>query len=374
MFSKLFMHLKNIPGFKSKRNIVVIESDDWGSIRMPNNETYSKLLNKGIRVDQNNFTRLDTLATYKDLEDLFDVLSSVKDNNNENAKLTPFTCVTNPNFDFLIDNDFDSYKYELFTETLLRYYGSEVFDMWKHGIENNIFVPEYHGREHYNVPLLMAILKDQNTDLIEAVKNHVVHIPIQSKRLESIKSIYPTYFYETSAQIENLSYSLMDGIDVFSRIFSIQPNCFGPPNGVFSKKLEQAFAGTNIKGIVVNRNRVEPSGDGNLTSSNFLFKYGSSNLTGQKYYRRNVKFEPVQSSYSLNQTLSEINAAFKWKKPAIISSHRINYVGSLDSRHKYFALKELKQLLSTVMKAWPETVFLTSGEFIHHMHAEYAES
>ena len=33
-------NLLNIPGWRTKRHIVVIESDDWGSIRMPSKDVY----------------------------------------------------------------------------------------------------------------------------------------------------------------------------------------------------------------------------------------------------------------------------------------------------------------------------------------------
>lgn len=33
-------NLLNIPGWRTNRKIVVIESDDWGSIRMPSQEVY----------------------------------------------------------------------------------------------------------------------------------------------------------------------------------------------------------------------------------------------------------------------------------------------------------------------------------------------
>ncbi|MFT6442743.1 MAG: hypothetical protein ACJASM_002295 [Salibacteraceae bacterium] len=368
------MNLKNIPGFSTHEKIVVIESDDWGSIRMPNKRVYEELLRQNVKVDSNNFTRLDTVASAVDIENLFDVLTSVSDVRDQYAKLTPFTCMTNPDFDHLKMSNFGSYKYEVFTETIEKYHGSSVFQLWKKGIDLNIFVPEYHGREHYNVFLLMDLLKDGNVDLMNAIQNDVVHIPIVSERLKYIKSIYPTYYYSDSNQLKVLLENLKEGVKIFESVFGRSPNCFGPPNGVFSFELEQAFKDTGLKGLVVNRNRIEPTGKGDLSSSNFLFKSGVSNLYGQRYYRRNSKFEPVQSSYSLERTLSEVQAAFFWNKPAVISSHRINYVGGLDNKHKYYALDQLKQLLKSITKKWPDVLFLTSGEFINYMHLESNKS
>ena len=41
--AKLMRNLSNLPGWRTKRKIVVIESDDWGSIRMPSKRAYEEL-------------------------------------------------------------------------------------------------------------------------------------------------------------------------------------------------------------------------------------------------------------------------------------------------------------------------------------------
>ena len=44
-------NILNIPGWRTNRHIVVIESDDWGSIRMPSKEVYDKLKTYGRKVE-----------------------------------------------------------------------------------------------------------------------------------------------------------------------------------------------------------------------------------------------------------------------------------------------------------------------------------
>lgn len=51
----------NIPGWRTKRHIVVIESDDWGSVRMPSLEVYNQFLKEGIRVDKDIYLNSATL-------------------------------------------------------------------------------------------------------------------------------------------------------------------------------------------------------------------------------------------------------------------------------------------------------------------------
>ena len=48
--SLLSVHASNIPGWCTNRKIVVIESDDWGSIRMSSLEAFKKLLKAGTAI------------------------------------------------------------------------------------------------------------------------------------------------------------------------------------------------------------------------------------------------------------------------------------------------------------------------------------
>lgn len=76
---KLAKNYVNARGWNSKRKLVVIESDDWGSIRMPSRKVYECLLKEGLEVDNSYFDKYDSLESAEDLMALFDVLSSVKD-------------------------------------------------------------------------------------------------------------------------------------------------------------------------------------------------------------------------------------------------------------------------------------------------------
>ena len=76
----LIKNLANLPGWRTNRKIVVIESDDWGTIRMSSKEAFNSLLKKGYPVDQCPYNKYDALESNQDLEMLFDVLNSVKGN------------------------------------------------------------------------------------------------------------------------------------------------------------------------------------------------------------------------------------------------------------------------------------------------------
>ena len=153
-------HLINIPGWRTNRKIMVIESDDWGSIRMPSKAVYESLIHQGIQVDKLSYNRYDSLACEDDLTSLFEVLYLVKDKNGNPAVITANTIVANPDFVKIKDSGFNHYFYEPFTETLKRYPKHEKsFELWQQGIKSGIFKPQFHGREHLNVARWMQALR-----------------------------------------------------------------------------------------------------------------------------------------------------------------------------------------------------------------------
>ena len=153
-------HLSNLPGWSTNRKIVVIESDDWGSIRMPSREVYDKLLKAGIRVDRCPYNRYDSLASEEDLSALFEILTQFRDKNGKQPAITANTVVANPDFEKIQASGFKEYFYEPFTETLKKHPAHQnSFNLWTQGMSEGIFQPQFHGREHVNLPLWLSLLQ-----------------------------------------------------------------------------------------------------------------------------------------------------------------------------------------------------------------------
>ncbi len=92
-------------------------------------------------------------------------------------------------------------------------------------------------------------------------------------------------------------------------------------------------------------------------------KLGDQNEYGQTYLIRNVTFEPALNNTSddhVDGCLKDIATAFRFNKPAIISSHRLNYVGFIDEKNRDENLNMLNKLLDQILKRWPDVEFLNS--------------
>lgn len=363
---RVLSNAKNIPGWRTNRKILVIESDDWGSIRMPGGQVLHEVLKHFPKMANNDFYRYDTLATRQDIDDLFNVLQSVTDKTGKSAVMTPFCNVANPDFDKIKLSDYQSYFYEPFTLTLERYYpGQNVYEKWREGIKAQIWAPEYHGREHINVPKWIKLLSSGDSDALFFFDLKIAHFPFRNPLNSHFQSLAPTYYYDQTDEIEILERALNDGINVFKNIFGYTPVSFCPPNAIFSRQLENSLKQSTLRAIVVERNRFEPSTTGKIEQQNYLFKYGKGNGGGQIYYRRNVKFEPIQKNFSLDKVKQDIDAAFRWGKPAVISTHRINYVSGVTDDQKSRSLNLLKQLLLETKNKWGDIEFMSSSSLVN---------
>ena len=359
-------HLANIPGWYTNRKIVVIESDDWGSIRMPSLETLHKLINKNINFSWGlNYERNDTLASPSDLGNLFDVLSSVKDKNNNPAVITANCVVANPDFEKINASCFSEYHYELMTETMSRYYPqSNPFILWKEGLKKGLFYPQFHGREHLNVQLwLNSLINNVNgvrDAFEETVFSQVMTIPNDPRA-----HVLSAYDYENESEQPFICTAIKEGLDIFEKLFGYRSASAISPCFVWDDFVEKCLwdeGVTYIQGIsfqhysTCQKKRLNKKGKYHFC--------GNKNKLGQYYLVRNCSFEPSQypAINYVDECLKRIHIAFLWRKPAIISTHRLNFIGTLNERNRDVNLQQLKMLLKEIVRLWPETEFLTSDK------------
>lgn len=359
---KISRNISNIAGWQTKRKIVVIESDDWGSIRMPSHVAFEQLRSQGVeltRGDGRRYNLYENLATSNDLSALFELLSNFKDINNQSAVFTAISVVANPDFEKIKSNGFQEYFYESFTETLKRTTGCECsFDLWKEGIQNRLFVPQFHGREHLNVAVWMRALQHGDAHTLAAFGQgcwgfsnlHRLEISYQA----AFELEYPT-------DIESQKEVISSGLQLFEQLLGYKATCFVPPNGPINNVLEGIAAKEGVKYMSAAKIQNESLGEGKTRK---IFHWlGQKNSYGQRYITRNCFFEPSHGGRDwVDSCLNDIEIAFRWHKPAIISSHRVNYIGALDHSNRDKGLKQLNQLLQTILKKWPDVEFMTSDQ------------
>jgi len=357
-------NLLNIPGWRTKRKIVVIESDDWGSIRMASPEAYNHFLKLGYPVDQCPYNRYDMLESNSDMEALYEVLDSVRDMKGRPAILTANSLVANPDFEKIEADNFVNYHYEILTETLKKYPNHDrVFELYHQGIENRLIKPQFHGREHLNVGRWMKALQQNDEYAKEAFRFNMfsVHPKHDSDNgLEYMEALD----YDNEEQLSSFNQILEDGANIFKQLWGFTSASFIASCYIWPPEVEAILYDKGVKylqGVVAHA--VPKPG----RRFEYRYKYhfqGQRNNYGQRHLVRNAFFEPSHTPQNDNVSncMQRISIAFKWNKPVIISSHRLNYMGSLDPKNRERGLKELSELLKSIVSLWPDVEFMSSDE------------
>ncbi len=364
--SALRVNISNIPGWRTKRHIVVIESDDWGSIRMSSKEAFERMLKAGMPVDRSHYNMFDSLECNDDLEQMFETLSRFKDSTGRHPVFTGVNVVANPDFEKIKENNFTEYIFEPFTETCKKYSNHDkVYDLWKEGIDKRLMMPIFHGREHLNAQFWMRALQAQNKSTLVGFENGVTGMPgIKGEKLPDFQAAFQI---ETKNDLIYQKEVIKTGLNLFEKLYGYKSRYFVPTNGPFNNTLEDVLNECGVKYINTGKKQKEPLGNGQYKiNTRFI---GDKNQYGQIYITRNCFFEPSSSGFEwpantnwVNNCLKEMEIAFRWNKPAVISSHRVNYIGYLHPENREKSLKQLSELISKMLKRWPDIEFMTSDE------------
>lgn len=348
-----------MPGFRTTRKLIAFVVDDYGSIRISSRDSYENLVRYGLRLESSRFTRFDTLESNNDLEQLFEVLTSFRDHVGNYPAFTPMVCVANPDFEKIKGADYTQYFYEPFTETLKKYPDHDkVYSLWKEGIERSIFVPQFHAREHLNIQRWMTDLRHGVKSTIRAFDQGISGIG-PGEAPDIFKDYQAAFDIDDANDIEALKVIIKDGLHLFTSLTGYKAVFFSPANSFFNHNLDSVLNEGGIELVNAGKSELEPVGQGRYKRT-FHYSY-QKNWYNQLYLLRNALFEPNQQvSFNwIDRCMHDIETAFRWRKPAIISSHRVNFSGHLVPNNRQNGLKMLEQLLSMITKRWPDCEFVS---------------
>lgn len=354
--------LGNRIGWKTKRKIVIIESDDWGSIRTASKEAHTRMLKAGLNVNSSQFTKYDALESNTDLENLFDLLLAFKDVTGRPPVLTPMCVVANPDFKLIEEKKFTEYIYEPLPKSLKHYPNHDrVIALWAKGIEERLFVPALHAREHLNVQRYMKGLRDKHNQGLKLAFDYS-SIGASKFKGKPIIEYLGAFHPQSKEEIKTFRQIIADGCILFEEICGFRPKHFIPPNKETALELDGYLAEEGVNYITVSKLRKYPKGNGKYGYQ--LNWFGKKNKHGQYFILRNAFFEPASSQYIdwVSRCLTDIEQAFINNKPSIISMHRANFIGFIEQANADHGLKELSRLLKAILTEWPEVEFMTSTE------------
>jgi len=358
------LYLKNLPGWRSGKKYLIIESDDWGMVRMHSKEAYNHLLSKGYPVDKCAYNRFDTIESNDDLEALIQSFNGIKDCQGNSPVITMNNVVANPDSEKIIKSNYSEYHYEPFTKTLERYSNrDQVLNLYQQGIKQGIFSLEFHGREHFNLNRWMQAIQSGNQALRDALDWGMFTVSTANRtncRINYLDAFGRAYQNELSSEQSIIE----EGVELFREIWGKNPESFIAPCYIWHPDIERFIVDMGIKYIQGHhRQKIPKAGDRLETEKKFRYT-GLRSKSGLLSIVRNVFFElsenPGKDLHS--SAMNEVDIAFAMGKPAVVSIHRVNFMGNIDPKNRKENLKSIETFLRAVIKKHPEVQFISSSQ------------
>ena len=356
-------------GWQTDRRILVIESDDWGSARLPNKEKFRNYASLNQKVSHCAYMQYDSLETTPDLERIGNVLSSISDFRGRQLCFSPNYIMANPDFPKIEQSDFQTFFYEPFDQTIARNCcdGKSLITV-RSLCADGLWCPQFHGREHVNVSRWLTALRAGVPAIREAFDQEIYGVSRQcAPGLTS--SVLEAYAVDNPQEIDDRTRSVAEGLQIFSEFFGFFSRSFIPPNYILAPQIHGRLHELGIEGLqglpVMKR-----SGAGQWHSSVRIV--GRHDRYGLVSMARNAVFEPslnVQQN-NVDIALAQIGRAFQNRSAAVLCSHRLNYMGGISIENQNRGLSGLRELMRRVQAAWPDVEFMSTDELLSEMQGE----
>lgn len=333
---------QSIGAKKFDENLVIIESDDWGSIRSNNS-----LLEFGDEISSSLISgpyKYDALETVSDLNELFSVLSSYQGVDGKPACLSANYIMANPDFDAIKATNYREYSYLALNESYsaIGQNPNEIQRILREAASLDLFHAELHGREHFNTFRWLDRLRNSNEAALSAFELGIVHVGSETVM--------------DALNFDDFDYAkayVQDAVILFEEFFGYRPISFVPPKYHLPLRYIPLLKENGIR---------------HLQGTKFLLDYyenGRKKRYGKRYSGRkgasglydsvrNVHFEPTISNPDiwLKSAKLRVDIAFYLNVPAIISTHRTNYIGALNRGQGQLGLEYLSRLLDYITSTY----------------------
>lgn len=354
--------LRNAKGKKLQGKYLVIESDDWGSIRQPSLEIYQKQVERAGREIKDPFFRFDAVEQDEDLEELFTVLERHRDSYGNPAVITADYAVANPDFDKIRKSKFGEYFYESIATTYREYSGSaNALNLARQGIKKRIWKPQLHCREHVQISRWMDALRKNDLEIRWAFEHGMISTENAIAPLNHYG--YMDAFNYSCDESKGIDQIVADAATEFQKLFGYHSNTFVASCYVWNECLEKALRKQGVFSMQGSWYQWIPDEDtkGRLEKRKLHMGMRSQY---QFYTVRNCLFEPAlfDSIDNVSTCIRQIESAYRWGQPAIISSHRVNYMSRIDQNNREKHIELLDDLLTEILNRWPDVAFISSDQ------------
>lgn len=369
MLHNLKKHISNHLGPKIRDKVIVFESDDWGMIRTSSKKALDNL-GDFYPLHQCGYSSNDSLERDKDITGLLEILNANKSEASENQtpKITLNFVMFNPDFQRIRESQFNHYYRESFLTTYQNYNTqNNTFKLIQQGIQEGIFTTQFHATEHININNWMHSLKMGNIDTLKAFDYGMANLhSIESSNCQ--KEYLDAFGFRKVESIESLTDTFKKGIDEFKCVFGYDSKSFIAPCYFWDDTLETLAINNGVKVFQGSTVQKIPTEIGFIKKRHYMGEKGHQKQT---YFIRNCQFERIDNPNIdwVERCLADISIAFQHKKPAVVSTHRVNYMGRLIESNRTTGLDQLDRLLKSINRKWPDVQYLGTAELFEKYYA-----
>ena len=356
------LEYRNSKGKKLKHRYIVIESDDWGSIRQPSQEVWRIQVQKSERTLKDPFFHFDAFERNQDMERLFEVLHKYKDCEGNHPIITADYAVANPDFQKIRDGGFQLYQYEQFTETATHYQDSDhLLELCQQGIHEGLWKPQLHCREHVQIRRWMSALQAKDPEIMWAFDHQMISTADAVE--DRNHYAYMDAFNYQLKDSECLDTIISEAANIFQSLFGFASRTFVASCYVWNQALEHALNQNGINSMQGSWYQWVPS-ENEEGAFNRIIHHNGDSSKQELYLVRNCLFEHslFNDEKCVESCLKQIEVAFRWNQPAVISTHRVNYMGRIVPENGENGIYLLDILLREILIHWPDVLFITSDQ------------
>ncbi len=309
------------------------------------------------------FSSFDCLESANDYESFFEVLKNHKDSHGNHPVLTANMVMANPDFEKIKANQFQSFYFESFDKTYKTYYPQqETFQALKKGMEQNLIHPQFHAREHLNATQWLKRLQHGEERFLKAFDVSCFAID-DLEQSNNRANLMASYDYQNELEFDFIKESIIEGLQLFEQTFGFASRTTIAPCYVWNDDIENVL---NQRGVKSLQGSYIQQKNSNGKHQRIWQMMGRRNRQNQKYFVRNVLFEPALGKKInwVDKAMESINIAFFWGKPAVVGSHRLNYLAGLSQENRDNTLEQLNDLLKRVVNKWPAVEFANSEQLL----------
>lgn len=336
--------------FAVSPSIVVISSDDWNG----------------------------TMESVNDLRRLEAMLVSLVDCYGRHPIVTAYVIPTKVDFEEVVRNGYHEYAWKSSYADR-----PELIEAWRRLQDNGLVEIQLHGREHFNVPLWLSLLRDDSPGFRQACREGRVRPKSSAlsrgadRRFRYFsRSFIDASVWPPKALPEDVQARMIrTGAGLIEDHFGTKPEVFVPSGHVWDTWTYRALRSSGIQYIETRRKEITGVGPrGELKPTGHTVKWFGS-PDGILPIIRDTGYEPtwdLKAGFSgqegIDRALAKVRSHLICGIPVVVRTHAGSYAsGDLELRKQN--MRGLKTVLQRLQAEFPNLAFLGASDLAKYMHA-----